>query len=64
MKEGTRGTIRVLIILPITITLLNSSLLITDHPVDGNVVHAAAAGPRGAAAAPALPHRQEILTLL
>lgn len=66
MKEGTRWLIRLLMLLPIIIALLNNPLLIIDKPRDGYVVHAAAAvgAPREATTDPALPKKQEILTLL
>lgn len=66
MKQGTRWLIRLLMLLPIIIIVLNNPMLIIDNPRDGYVLHAALAvgAPREVTADPVLPKKQEILTLL
>jgi len=66
MNERTRWLVRLLMLLPIVITPLNSHLVVIDNPRDRYVVHAAAAvvKPREVTADPVLPEKQEILTLL
>ena len=65
MKEGTRWLIRLLMLLPITITPLKNPLLTIDNPRDGYALHAATVGaPRRVTTDPVLPKKQEILTLL
>ena len=63
MKEGARRAVHCVILSLAVITLLNNPLLIIGPLREGYVVHAAAA-PRGATGAPALPNKREILTLL
>lgn len=66
MEKVTRCLVRVVVLLSIIITAFNNPSLLTYFPRDARVVHAAAAvaAPQGATAAPALPKKQEIRTLL
>jgi len=66
MKEGARRLIRLWMLFLIITTLLNITLVIIDHPQEGNVVHAAAAvaARREVTTDPVLPKKQQILTLL
>ncbi|MGO8733218.1 MAG: glycoside hydrolase family 105 protein [Terriglobia bacterium] len=66
MKEGARRLIRLWMLLLIIITLLNITLVIIEHPQEGNVVYAAAAvaARHEVATGSVLPKKQQILALL